>query len=148
MGIVALVQFFHTKFLRKVGCKMGKIMVIINRKGGCGKSFTAMSLGVGLARKGKKVLIIDTDNQHSLTISMGVTEPDKLPVTIASVIMDIIAKKEIDPAAGIIHHVEGIDLMPANNMLTGIEHALAPQIGRETIFCGILTRLVRCMIMF
>jgi chromosome partitioning protein len=47
--------------------------------------------------------------------------------------MDIIAKKEIDPTAGIIHHAEGVDLMPANNMLTGIEHALVPQIGRETI---------------
>ena len=43
---------------------MGKTIVITNRKGGCGKSLTAASLGVGLARRGKKVLCLDTDNQH------------------------------------------------------------------------------------
>jgi chromosome partitioning protein len=112
---------------------MGKVLVITNRKGGCGKSFTTASLGVGLARQGKKVLCVDTDNQHSLTVSMGVTEPDRLTVTLATVISDIIAEKDIDPTAGIIHHSEGADLMPANNSLTGIEHALAPLIGRETI---------------
>ena len=112
---------------------MGKTIVITNRKGGCGKSFTAASLGVGLARHGKKVLLVDADNQHSLTVSMGVSEPDKLPVTLATVISDIIAEKDIDPAAGIIHHAEGVDLMPANNNLTGIELALTPLIGRETM---------------
>jgi chromosome partitioning protein len=112
---------------------MGKTIVITNRKGGCGKSFTAASLGVGLARHGKKVLLVDSDNQHSLTVSMGVSEPDKLPVTLATVISDIIAEKDIDPATGIIHHAEGVDLMPANNSLTGIELALAPLIGREAM---------------
>ena len=112
---------------------MGKVFVVSNRKGGCGKSFTTASLGVGLARQGKKVLCIDTDNQHSLTISLGVKEPDKLPLTLKSIIMDIIDEKEIDPTAGIIHHSEGIDLMPANNSLTGIELALATLMGRETI---------------
>jgi len=112
---------------------MGKVFVITNRKGGCGKSFTTASLGVGLARQGKKVLCIDTDNQHSLTVSLGVAEPDNLPVTLKTIISDIIAEKDIAPAAGIIHHAEGIDLMPANNSLTGIELALASIIGRETI---------------
>ena len=112
---------------------MGKTIVITNRKGGCGKSFTAASLGVGLTRQGKKVLLIDADNQHSLTVSMGVTEPDNLTVTLATVISDIIAENDIDPAAGIIHHSEGVDIMPANSSLTGIELTLAPLIGRETI---------------
>jgi chromosome partitioning protein len=112
---------------------MGKVLVITNRKGGCGKSFTTASLGVGLARYGKKVLVVDTDNQHSLTVSMGVKEPDKLSVTLTDVIADIIAKKDIDPTAGIIHHAEGVDLMPANDSLTGIELALVPVIGREVI---------------
>jgi len=112
---------------------MGKIIAITNRKGGCGKSVTAASLGVGLARQGKKTLIIDTDNQHSLTISMGISEPDKLPITLSTVIADIIAEKEIDPTAGIIHHAEGVDIMPANNSLTGIECTLAPLYSRETI---------------
>jgi chromosome partitioning protein len=105
---------------------MGKTIVVTNRKGGCGKSFTTASLGVGLARQGKKVLCIDTDNQHSLTISMGVTEPDKLPVTLSTVIADIIEERDIDPSAGIIHQSEGVDILPANDSLTGIELALAP----------------------
>ena len=112
---------------------MGKVFVITNRKGGCGKSFTTASLGFALARQGKKVLCIDMDNQHSLTVSLGVKEPDKLPFTIATAIQDIINKKEIDPMAGIIHHAEGVDLMPANNSLTGIELSIAPLVGREVI---------------
>ncbi len=112
---------------------MGRTIVITNRKGGCGKSVTTASLGVGLARQGKRTLLIDADNQHSLTISMGVREPDKLPVTLATIISEIIAKRDFDPATGIIHHDEGIDLMPANDSLTGMELTLAPLIGRETI---------------
>jgi chromosome partitioning protein len=68
---------------------MGKTIVITNRKGGCGKSFTTANLGVGLARKGKKVLCIDADNQHSLTVSLGVSEPENLTATLATVIADI-----------------------------------------------------------
>ena len=120
---------------------MGKVFVITNRKGGCGKSFTTASLGFALARQGKKVLCIDTDNQHSLTVSMGVSDPDALPVTITTVITDIIAKKEIDPTAGIIHHTEGVDLMPANISLTGIELILAPLYGREIILRKYLNKV-------
>lgn len=120
---------------------MGKILVITNRKGGCGKSFTTASLGVGLARQGKKVLVIDTDNQHSLTVSLGVNQPDKLNYTISNVIADIISEKEIDLSSGIIHHSENIDLMPANNSLTGIELALAQQIGREIILKQYLEKI-------
>jgi len=112
---------------------MGKVLVISNRKGGCGKSMTAASLGVGLARQGKKTLIIDADSQHSLTVSLGVTEPDTLPVSLATIISDVINEKDIDPMAGIIQHSEGIFLMPSNNSLAGVEIALAPLIGRETV---------------
>jgi chromosome partitioning protein len=112
---------------------MGKVFVITARKGGCGKSMTAASLGVGLARNGKKILIVDADNQHSLTVSMGVAEPDNLSVTLATIMGDIIAKKDIDPMEGVVHHSEGVDLMPSNNSLTGIEITLAPIIGREII---------------
>ena len=120
---------------------MGKVFVITNRKGGCGKSFTTANLAFGLARQGKKVLCIDTDNQHSLTVSLGVSNPDGLPATIATVIKDIIDKKEIDPTAGIIQHEEGIDLMPANNSLTGIELTIAPLYGREILIRKYLNKV-------
>ena len=112
---------------------MSKTIVIANRKGGCGKSMTAASLSVGLARQGKKTLVIDADSQHSLTVSLGVTEPDKLPTTLASVIYGIINEQAINITEGIIHHTEGVDLIAANNSLAGIEIALAPLIGRETV---------------
>jgi len=94
---------------------------------------TAASLGVGLARQGKKTLIIDADSQHSLTVSMGISEPDKLQVSLATIMSDIINEKDIDPTTGIIRHAEGADLMPSNNSLAGMEIALAPLIGRETV---------------
>jgi chromosome partitioning protein len=112
---------------------MGKTIFIGARKGGVGKTMTTASLGFGLARAGKKVLCIDADSQHSLTVSLGVKEPDKLQNTLATVMTEIINERPIDPATGILRHSEGADFLPANNLLTGIELALAPLIGRETI---------------
>ena len=120
---------------------MGKTIVITNRKGGCGKTVTAANLGAGLVRQGKKVLLVDADNQHSLTVSMGVTEPDGLPVTLTTVIADnIIAKKDFEPTSGIIHHAEGVDILPSNDSLTGMELTLAPLMGREIILRNISTK--------
>ena len=113
---------------------MGKVLVITNRKGGCGKSMTVASLGVGLARQGKRTLIIDADSQHSLTVGMGVSEPDKLQVTLYTVMSDIINENDIDLRLGIIHHSDGVDLLPANRTLEGMELSLASiMIGRETV---------------
>jgi len=113
---------------------MGKTIVITNRKGGTGKSTTAANLGIGLARQGKRVLIIDADSQNSLTISLGVLESNKLPVTLATVMSSIINETEYDPADGIVHHAEGVDLLPANNSLARIELDLAALlVGRETV---------------
>jgi len=119
---------------------MGKTIVITNRKvreaaTHCrGKSTTAANLGIGLARQNKRVLIIDADSQSSLTISLGVTESDRLPVTLATVMSHIINETEYDPTDGIIHHAEGIDLLPANNSLARIELDLASLlVGRDTV---------------
>jgi chromosome partitioning protein len=120
---------------------MGKIIAITNRKGGTGKTFTCASLAVGLARQGKKVLCLDADSQRSLTISLGVREPEKLPSTIVTIIHDIINKNEIDPEAGIVRHTEGIDLLPANSKLTGIDLALAPIVGREIVIKKYLSKV-------
>lgn len=113
---------------------MGKTIVITNRKGGTGKSTTAANLGIGLARQGKRVLIIDADSQSSLTISLGVAEPNKLTITLATMMSNIMGETEYDPKDGIIHHAEGVDLMPANNSLAKIEIELASLlVGRDTV---------------
>jgi chromosome partitioning protein len=113
--------------------KSAKIIAIANRKGGVGKTQTTVNLGAGLACQGKRVLCVDTDSQHSLTVSLGVTEPDKLTETIAAAMSRIINEQDFDPAAGIIHHPEGVDLLPANNALAGLEISLAGIIGRESV---------------
>jgi chromosome partitioning protein len=112
---------------------MGKTIFVGARKGGVGKTMTAASLGFGLVKQGNRVLLLDCDSQHSLTVSLGVREPDKLTVTLTSVMTDVINERDIDPAAGIRHHSEGVDFLPANSGLTGIELALTQLIGRETV---------------
>jgi chromosome partitioning protein len=94
---------------------------------------TAASLGFGLAKKGKKVLLLDCDSQHSLTVCMGERTPDKLTVTLSSVLTDIINERDTDPTAGILQHSEGVDFLPANSGLTGIELALTQLLGREMV---------------
>jgi chromosome partitioning protein len=112
---------------------MGKTIFIGTRKGGVGKTMTAASLGFGLARVEKRVLCTDADSQHSLTASLGEREPDKRTISLASVMENIVNRRSIDPTAGILRHDEGVDFLPTNSSLTGIELALAPLIGRETI---------------
>jgi len=112
---------------------MGKTIVVSNMKGGVGKTMTATSLGAGLARQWKTVLCLDADAQHSLTISLGISEPSKLPVTLTTVMSNIINETDFDPTAGIVHHPDGVDLLPSNNALAGLEIALAGLIGRETV---------------
>ena len=112
---------------------MGKTIFVGARKGGVGKTMTAASLGFGLAKQGKRVLLLDCDSQHSLTVSMGVREPDKLTATLTSVMNEIINERDIDPTAGILHHSEGVDFLPANSGLTGIELALTQLLGREMV---------------
>jgi len=90
-------------------------------------------LGVGLAEAGKKVLLIDDDTQSSLTISLGHPQPDTLPVTLLDVMAKILTNQCISPGEGILHHNEGVDLMPASIQLSGIEVSLVNAMSRETI---------------
>ena len=112
---------------------MGKTIAVSNMKGGVGKTMTAASLSAGLARQGKSVLCLDADAQHSLTVSLGISEPIKLPVTLSTMMLNIINEADFDPVAGLVHHSDGVDLLPSNSTLANLEIALAGLIGRETV---------------
>ena len=112
---------------------MSKVICVCNQKGGTGKSTTVCNLGIGLARFGKKVLLIDGDSQGSLTASLGYKDPDSLDVSLATIMEKLINDEELASEEGILHHQEGIDLMPANIELAALEVSMVNVIGRERI---------------
>ena len=109
------------------------VMAVVNQKGGTGKTTTCENLGVGLAKEGKKVLLVDTDPQASLTISLGYPRPDDLDITLSDMMAKVMQERPIEQGEGILHHKEGIDLMPSNIELSGLEVSLVNAMSRETI---------------
>ena len=113
--------------------EMAKITAICNQKGGVGKTVTAVNLGIGLARAGKKVLLVDMDAQGSLTASLGYQRPDQMENTLATILGRIILDEPVSPGEGILHQAEAVDLLPANIELSGLEVTLVNTMSRETI---------------
>ena len=116
------------------------VLATVNQKGGVAKTTSCINIGAAMAREGKKVLLVDTDPQASMTISLGNQQPDQLAPTIADLMTKVMNDVPIAPGEGILHHPEGIDLLPANIALAGTEVSLVNAMSRETILKQVLAR--------
>lgn len=114
------------------------VIALVNQKGGTGKTTTCANLGIDLTREGKKVLLVDCDPQGSLTISLGHPQPDALSFTLSDLMNSILNDKPVQPGAGILHHEEGVDILPANIDLAGMEVSLVNAMSRETTLKQVL----------
>ena len=114
------------------------IVGLVNQKGGTGKTTTCVNLGIDLAREGKKVLIADCDPQGSATISLAHPQPDALPVTLTELMGKVLNDEPISHGEGILHHEEGVDILPANITLAGMEVSLVNAMSRETTLKQVL----------
>lgn len=113
--------------------KNPEIIAICNQKGGTGKSATTVNLGTNLARKGKRVLLVDMDPQANCTMCMGFSRPDELPCTIADILEEYIKDQITLQKKDYMLHSEGCDLIPSSIQLAGIEPLMVNALSRETL---------------
>ena len=118
-----------------------KVISVSNQKGGTAKTVSCVNLGIGLAKEGYRVLLIDADPQGSLTISLGYPEPDLMDYTLANIMIDLVNEEPLQLEKAILHHEEGVDLIPANIELSAIEITLVNVMSRELILRTLVEQL-------
>lgn len=106
-----------------------KVLGLVNQKGGVAKTTTASALAFGLARQGKKVLMIDFDPQGNLTNSTGIELVEKQPTSYNWLCCTGSYSATFEE---VVKHVdEGVDLIPTNIALAEAEIILSSKLGRE-----------------
>ena len=120
-----------------------QMIALVNQKGSVGKSTTAVNLGIGLARHGKNVLLVDADSQGNLIEILGWQQPDKLEHTISNLLEKVICDKSLNAEEEILHYDEVVNLIQSNIELSGMEVVLANTMGRETVLRTYLNEIKR-----
>lgn len=116
---------------------MAETIAICNQKGGVGKTTTALNIGVGMARQGKKVLLVDADPQSDITASLGI-DADRLDHSLGRLMYQVTENVAPSIDETIIHHSEGIDLIPSNLELSSMETRLVNAMSREKVLSNLL----------